>query len=298
MQPQHLGKFSLALAATLLIVLIGIATSTQAKLFIVNQMALAQDMQRYTAIAYGSEAEQRLDIYTPLDSPNAGNLPVVVFFYGGCWGACETLPKADYAFVAQTLTMHGILVVIADYRLFPKVRFPSIIDDAKKAVEWTHQHIDQYGGNPQQLILMGHSAGAHLAAMLAMNQAYLSTETYAALGGFIGLAGPYNFLPFDEAYMPELFGPPLTERESQPITFVDGSEPPSLLLYGDADTRVKPVNIEGLFKRLKAANSAVEKRIYQNVGHADIIASFSMPLRRENPVVLDAIQFITTRTKN
>ncbi|BFM10168.1 alpha/beta hydrolase [Simiduia litorea] len=285
-------------ATVLTFLIVGVATSTQATLFIVNQLALTQEMQRYTSIAYGSEAAQQLDVYTPINTTYTSSLPVVIFFYGGCWGACETLPKEDYAFVAQTLLEHGIVVVIADYRLFPTVRFLSIIEDARNAVEWTHQHIAEYGGNPKQLFLMGHSAGAHLAAMLAMNQAYLSQDAYADLNGFIGLAGPYNFLPFDEPYMPELFGPPLNEHESQPITYVDGSEPPSLLLYGDADTRVKPVNIDGLFKRLEAANSPVQKRIYQGVDHADIIASFAMPLRRENPVVLDAIQFISASANN
>ena len=294
MLKTNLGKFSLITTLFVLAVCIGIASSTRAQIFLVNQMALAQDVERLASIAYGPEAEQQLDIYLPGNTKPDAKLPVLIFFYGGCWGACETYPKEDYAFVAQTLTMHGIAVVIADYRLYPAVRFPTIIADAKQAVEWTHKNINRYGGDNTQLFLMGHSAGAHLAAMLAMNQSYLNSETYANVRGFIGLAGAYNFLPFDEPYMPELFGAPMSEQESQPIHYVDGSEPSTLLLYGSADTRVKPINIEGLFQHLKDVNSPVQKRIYTGVGHSGIISSFATPLRGSSAIVSDVIDFVTS----
>lgn len=184
-----------------LIVVVGLMAGCGGKdsqLFIANSLARLSDYQRVEGLAYGPHAQQTLDIYRPVREEGTP-VTTVIFFYGGCWGYCTEFNKADYAFVAEALVSQGYVVVVADYRLYPDVGFTAIISDAAHAVEWVHRHIGDYGGNGQ-LFLMGHSSGAHLAAMLTLNERYLGAGTYRQVRGLIGLAGPYDFLPFTEAY--------------------------------------------------------------------------------------------------
>ena len=130
---------------------------------------LPSDTYRATPdIAYGVNARQRLDVYRPAKAPRAA--PVVVFFYGGNWNRGQ---RGDYLFVGEALASKGFVAVVPDYRLYPEVRYPDFLDDSAQAVQWTMKHIAQSGGDPEQIFVMGHSAGAYNAAMLALNSAYL-----------------------------------------------------------------------------------------------------------------------------
>ena len=160
------------------------------------------------------------------------------------------------------------------------VKFPEIIDDARRAVEWVHRNIGRYGGDPGKIFIMGHSAGAHLGAMLILDETYLDRDTYQAIQGFIGLSGPYDFLPHTEPYQYAVFGPETRYADSQPINFVDGTEPPLLLLYGDDDTQVKPRNIINLAEKIRA-HGGPWKHIYTM---ASAMLKFCLPsLFRYNP---------------
>ncbi|KTC43100.1 esterase [Pseudomonas putida] len=145
-------------------------------------------------VAYGLDPRQKLDVYRPTRPLPA--TPVVVFFYGGTWSSGE---RGDYRFVAQALAARGILVVVADYRLYPQVRYPSFIEDGADAVAWTYRNIDRYGGDVRRLFVMGHSSGGYNAAMLALDPQWLRKAGVPsnALRGWIGLAGPYDFLPIE-----------------------------------------------------------------------------------------------------
>jgi len=215
-----------------------------------------------------------------------------VFFYGGCWGGCETSKKEDYLFVAEAITSRGYNAVLVDYRLHPEVKFPEIIDDARRAVEWVHGNIEQYDRDPSRLFIMGHSAGVYLGAMLTLDETYLKKDTYSAIRGFIGLAGPDDFLPHTEPYQFVVFGPEDRYGDSQPINFVDGMEPPLLLLYGNDDSQVKPRNIVTLAKKVRASGGSVETHFYEGVDHAEIIAALSIPLRSSNSVIDDIFSFV------
>ncbi len=278
-------------AILLTLVFLAVNFITIFQIFVINRVAAFQGFQLHESISYGVAQEQQLDIYQPEVKSNE-LLPVVVFFYGGCWGACTTLKKEQYAFVAEAFTSNKMIAVVVDHRLYPNVNFPDIIGDASSAVEWVHNNIKRYGGDSRRMFLIGHSSGAHVASMLAVNPQHLSKPTYMDIKGFVGLAGPYNFLPFNEDYMPILFGPPMQVLDSQPIHFVDGSGPPSLLLYGAADTRVKPVNIEGMATRIREAAGEVDARIYQDVDHAGIVGAFSVLFRHKKPIFSDTLNFI------
>lgn len=257
---------------------------------IVNALTPSWGYQRTTDIAYGPLPRQKLDVYVPDGVENA---PVVVFFYGGRWSSGD---KGGYEFVAQALTSRGYVVVVPDYRLYPQVTFPSFVQDAAKAVAWTHAHIAEYGGDAQKLFLMGHSAGAHIAAMLATNAEYLRAVGGSVdwLAGMIGLAGPYDFLPISAADLQEIFAPESQWPRTQPVHFVNGNEPPMLLLHGGADHTVEPRNSKSLARLVRQAGGRAEVIIYPGVSHIGLIAKLAAPLRWTGSQLADIATFINT----
>ena len=281
--------FKISILLVLMCILSGCVRSG---LSVINGMAAIGSFEKHTNIAYGNSKQQQLDIYTP--KKTASPTPVVVFFYGGCWGACRTYNKNAYDFVGDTFTAAGYTVVLTDYRLYPDAHFDDIMQDAAASVRWTHTHIENYGGDPENIFLMGHSAGAHIASLLTTNAEYLNQDLQA-IQGFIGLAGPYDFLPFDQDYMRELFAQ--RHAESQPINFVDGDEPPHLLLHGLADRRVDPRNAESLAQHLQQNNIDHQHITYADLGHGKLLAALSRPLKNRYPVTQDIIQFIQKHAK-
>lgn len=242
--------------------------------------------------AYGDHPRQRLDVYAP--RARAEPAPVVVFFYGGRWRKGE---RAGYRFVAQALTERGYVAVLPDYRLYPEVRFPAFVEDGAAAVAWVRRHIGDYGGDPGRVFLMGHSAGAHIAAMLATDRRFLHAEGLAPtdLAGFVGLAGPYDFLPLEADDLRDMFGPPERFPASQPVRFVDGDEPPVLLVHGLDDGTVLPRNSRRLAAALEAAGVPVETVFYPDAGHVRVVAALGSPLRFTAPVLADVAAFLDRR---
>ncbi|MCP4407785.1 MAG: alpha/beta hydrolase [Gammaproteobacteria bacterium] len=273
---------------------LGLLGCTSTALFIVNGLAETGEFTAIRDVAYGPNGLNTLDIYIPRRSAkNAQSRPpTIVFFYGGCWGGCQTRTKENYLFVAQAMTYHGYVTVLADYRRYPKVKFPQIIDDARAVVESVRESIADYGGDPDRLFIMGHSAGAHLGAMLMLDEKYLKPETRKKLRGFIGLAGPYDFLPLTEPYQKALFGPEENYFDSQPVNFVEGTEPPLLLLYGNDDKSVKPRNIISLANKVRQAGGRVETHLYDDIDHVGILSALSIPLQNRKPILADIHQFI------
>lgn len=241
--------------------------------------------------AYGSDRRQMLDIYAPADTSQAAR-PVVVFFYGGSWNSGT---RAGYNFAGRALASRGFVVAVPDYRLVPEIHFPAFIEDGAAAVRWVRQNIANYGGDPDRIVLMGHSAGAHIAAMLATDPQWLEGDR-GFVQGLVGLAGPYDFFPFDTAASVEAFGDWPRSEETQPITFADGSAPPALLLTGAEDTVVKPRNSEALSTTLTDAGVGAEMVTYPGVDHIDILVALSRPLRGRAPVLEDASRFIANVT--
>ena len=246
-------------------------------------------------VAYGQGARFKLDIYRPTNVNSAS--PVVVFFYGGNW---TTGQRGDYAFVGRALASRGFVVVIPDYRLYPEVRYPDFLDDSAQAVAWTAKNIARYGGNPKNLFLMGHSAGAYNAAMLALDDRWLRKQGLStkALSGWIGLAGPYDFLPVENPTARPVFHFPNTPVDSQPVNHLDGAALPALLIAANQDKLVNPMrNTGGLAKRLRARGVPVKEVYYDGVSHTTLVASLAAPLRTLAPT-LDAIdQFVRSKSE-
>ncbi|MBA3593397.1 MAG: alpha/beta hydrolase [Pseudomonadota bacterium] len=241
-------------------------------------------------VAYGPQARQRLDVYLPLERRTPG--PVVVFFYGGSWTNGE---RASYRFVGEALASRGIAVVVADYRLSPAVKYPVFLQDSAQAMRWTMDHLGELGADPRQVFVMGHSAGAYNAAMLALDTRWLAGTglSPAQLAGWIGLAGPYDFLPIGNRDVQVAFDWPGTPADSQPMVHASKNSPPALLLAAHGDTTVNPVrNTEALARRLQAAGVLVGLHIYERVNHVTLVAALATPLRGLAPVLDDIEAFV------
>lgn len=238
---------------------------------------------RQRDIAYGSLPRQTLDLYRPQTPRPDGKS--VIFFYGGSW---DTGAKGDYLFLGQALASRGITTIIPDYRLYPEVRFPAFIEDAAQATRWAGEHVGL-----TKLFIAGHSAGAHIASMLAVNTPYLAQAGVdrMALAGFIGLSGPYDFLPLKSAKLIDIFGG-ANRPEIEAITFARAPLPRALLVHGTADTTVYPRNSENLAAAWRRAGAPVELKLYEGVGHIDVVAAFSDLLHKRAMTREDVLAFI------
>jgi len=240
------------------------------------------------SIAYAAGARRTLDICRPTGAAAA---PVVVFFYGGGWRSGS---KGLYRYVAKALAGRGYVAVVPDYRVYPEVRYPDFIDDGALAVRWVKDNAVRHGGDPEKLFVMGHSAGAHIAAMLAVDASWLANVGLAPgrdITGLIGIAGPYDYLPLRDETLKVIFGG--TDRpETQPITHVAPGAPPALLMTGARDGTVEPGNTTRFAARLRAFGNDAAVRTYPRLGHYLIVAAFAPLLRFLVPVLHDVESFI------
>lgn len=245
-----------------------------------------------TGVAYGPDPRHLLDVYQPAAGTVPGGAPVVLFFYGGNWTRGE---RADYRFVGEALAAHGIIAVVADYRLSPQVRYEGLLADCALALQWTLSHAASLGGDPARVMVMGHSAGAYNAAMLALDPRWLLPLGLAPkqLAGWIGLAGPYDFLPIGDPEVQVAFGWPQTPAQSQPVFYASSKAPRTLLLAGQNDSVVNTQrNTLGLAARLRAAGTQVDVRIFDRIGHVTTIAALARPLDWLAPVLPTVVAFV------
>ena len=274
-----------------LIAAAGLSACAPLKLLAANTAASLGHYTRLANLAYGPQQANQLDLYRPL---RADHNPIVVFFYGGGWNSGD---KADFRFVGAALAEAGFVTVVPNYRRYPGAKFPAFMQDAAQAVAWTRAHAREWGGDPEDIFVVGHSAGAHIAVLLALDEQYLRQAGGSTrwLRGVVGLSGPYDFLPFREAYLNELFGPPEDFPRSQPINYVRADAPPLLLMHGLKDTRVQPGNTRRLAAAMEAVGGHVTAVYFDGAGHEDLVAAFSTIKRHRLPVLQDIAAFIHLR---
>jgi acetyl esterase/lipase len=258
--------------------------------FAANVPAVFGSYKRHANIAYGTDAQHRLDVYVP---GHAAAVPraVVVFWHGGRWRFGD---KADYRFVGAALAESGCVAIVANYRHYPQVKMPGFMDDAARAALWSAAHADEFGGDRQRLYLMGHSAGAHLAALVTLDTRYFDATGQPAphVAGVIGLSGPYDFLPLLEPDVQDIFGPPQLYPQSQPINFLRADAPPMLLVHGLEDDTVRPKNSRNLAGGLTALGVPVTLKLYPKISHTDTVAALTTLLRGRAPTLADITAFI------
>jgi acetyl esterase/lipase len=291
MQHPFVGRYPLPHLLVLLAAVLLQVSCRTTEFLLANGPTRFDRIDVHHDLAYGSEPRQRLDIYSPR---RALERPVVIFWYGGSWTEGS---KASYRFVGTTLAEHGFIAVLPDYRLFPQVAFPAFDEDGARAVAWVEQHVHDFGGDPRRIVLMGHSAGGHTAAFLAFNHSFLRKYggDPSAIVGLVGLSGTYVLVP-DTDTLRATFPPPYTEKDWQPIQFVDDHAPPTLLLHGVDDKEVFPQEAIELRDSLLRHHVRVQLDLYPHRGHGATVASFAPIVRWRTPSVEETVAFINDVT--
>ena len=232
-------------------------------------------------VAYGAGRRQAYDVYAPVNiavDTESGLAPMLVFFYGGGWVSGS---KDLYSWAGRALASLGYVVVVPDYRLVPQVRFPEFLEDSEAAVRHAMANAEAYGADAQRLGLMGHSAGAYNAIMLALAPNYLGVPAgeQSALRAVIGVAGPYDFYPYDVPSTVNAFGQWPKPEETQPVNYARKTGAKFQLIYSRGDKVVGAHNAKNLAAKLKAAGDDVELIAYDKPSHPDMVAALSLPLR-------------------
>lgn len=252
-------------------------------------LLLGSHCVRTEGVAYGPEARQRLDVYRP--KAGRAPAPVVVFLYGGRW---STGTRGDYRLLGDALTRRGWVAVVPDYRLAPAARFPAWVEDGARAVRWARDNAARIGGDSARIFVVGHSAGGHSAALLALDEHFLRDAGVLAgtVRGFVSLAGPVD-TTWTDPDVQALMGPREGWPATYPATHIDGAEPPLLLLHGRGDRTVAVENSVRLAARIRDRGGCARSVVYPGVGHVEIVVALSAPRLRIAPVIDDIAAFVS-----
>jgi acetyl esterase/lipase len=249
-------------------------------------------------VPYGALTGRTLDLYR---LPGSGH-PVVFYVYGGSW---NTGDKALYALAAQRLLPEGFMLVVPDYSLYPRARFPIPTQEVAAALAWTLDNIAEYGGDPRRVIVAAHSAGAQIAGVALLDQDRLAVHGHSAsdVRGFIGLSGVYDIdtqlaherrLRRHERYVIDVVGGRHNAAAASPLTHAGPHAPPALLIHGDADITVP---IEATYKfhqRLREAGVPVNLSVHAGGGHSALL--FAALASQSSRLFNEVLAFARERT--
>jgi acetyl esterase/lipase len=251
---------------------------------------VALGLSRAARFRLGPAPRQRFDLYLPKARP--APVPVVLFFYGGAFRAGR---KSEYRVVGEAFASKGMIVAVADYRLYPEARFPDFLEDGAKALAAIHARAAEFGGDPARIFLAGHSAGAYISVMLAANPAYLRAAHAEPswIRGVIAIAGRYHELPINDAIIRETFRGP-ARPETRPATFIDGKRPPMLLAAGANESPEVLESHRRLARHLREHASEVEEIIYPHISHMSIMLALAPGFRHRAPLREDIANFVLT----
>ncbi len=278
-----------------ILLILFLASCSRIKIYAVNVLALYRGQTLYRDLSYAALPRQKLNVYTPKEKTEELR-PVIIFFYGGGW---ETGSKDDYRFVAEPFISNDYVVVVPDYAKYPEFKYPTFVEDGAKAVAWTYQNIKHYGGDPEKIILIGHSAGAHLAGLLATNQDYLANLKVPKeiIRGFVGISGAYDFIPVKQSYV-AVFSPIAKNLASgMPATYFKDPTLPVLLIHTRQDEVIDLENITSMQTQAEEYKLNLDVRYYDSLTHIGTIAAFSLPLRSKSSLLSDVLTFCKKQTK-
>lgn len=273
-------------------------------LWIMNYLVVAKHCKRIKDLPYARDNRHTLDLYVP---NNTVSHDVIVFVHGGAWDAGS---KDEYKFAGLGLSELGYITVVPNYRLYPEVRFPQFIEDVAIAIASLPKHFAAQNiqrDEPLNIILIGHSAGAHTAAMLTCAPDYLTqANANVNIKGFVGMAGPYD-LPLDDPLVVGKFdgvelhdvsearidiGHEHNAHDANPINLAHANMPPICLIHGEADETVGPYHSERFSKMLSRLQVPSEHITYTGTNHRHLVGALSVLGRFLNPVMKDIQRFI------
>jgi acetyl esterase/lipase len=236
---------------------------------------------------YGSDPAQKLALYVPQGARPPGGFPLVVFFHGGGWHSGD--PYA-YGWIARALAARGYATSLVGYRLNEGGRFPAMLEDSAAGTRWTLAHAATYGIDVSRIALMGHSAGAYNATMLALDREWLGRENVpdGKVVGAVILAGPSDFYPFVKKSSINAMSHWPRPQETQPVNYVRADAPPLLLVHGTKDTVVRPRNARILAQAMTRAGAPTRAVLFDGMSHDDLILKLAQPFDRDRRVA-DAV---------
>ena len=270
--------------------------------------AHAQDVKRDIPYPKNADKLQTLDVYSP---PKAKNLPVVFWIHGGGWQGGD---KSEMYMKPQVFNGKGFILVSTNYRLLPNVDMATLTRDVAKSIRWVHDHIAEHGGDPKRLLIMGHSAGAQLAALLCTDERYLKEEglSFAIIKGCVPVDGDTYDIPamIEVAEMRQrLHGLPLPKfghrikfgndpakhKDFSAVTHVAKNKgiPPFLILYvaNHPDVTAQALRLGNV---LKAADVPVTLFGAKDTTHTKINADLGRP---DDPATAELFAFVEKALK-
>ena len=211
-------------------------------------------------LAYGADPKQKLDVYQP---KHASGAPVFIFLHGGGFREGD---RAQYGYVARPFAGHGVVTVVASYRLLPYV-FPDQVDDTKLLLEWVFRHIAEYGGDPNRIYIGGHSAGAILSALVSVNRNWLAGRGLPTdlIKGYAPMSGPYD-LRDATGFVADFLPDKARRAEASPVLAIQPNPPPAVISVGSTETPFLATSRE-FAKRLKASGGQAEVIVLQGMTH-------------------------------
>ena len=249
----------------------------------------SQNVERVASATFGPDSAQKLAVYRSVGT--TGPRPVILFKHGGSWASGD---PDYYAFIGRNFASQGFVVVVAGYRLFPEARYPEMLEDTAGAVGWAYRNIARYGGDPGEIWLIGHSAGAYNVVQTALEPRWLARKDVpaTAVRGVVGISGPYDFYPFDNVSTRNSFGDATAPEGTQPVNHVSEAAPPLLLIAGEKDRTVRPRNTRRLEQAMRNAGGHVEAVIYPSMSHNTPLLALAHPWRKRRPVMQRIQRFI------
>ena len=235
-----------------------------------NRLTPKRGYREQRQIAYGLKARQRLDLFYS-DSPRP-HQPLVVFVHGGAWSQGD---KQDYRFVAQSLTQEGLDVAVLNYHLAPEHIFPSSVHDLQLALEHLYQHQQRYQICMQQVILIGHSAGAFNVMSALYHPEATTLSCLAQIRAVIGLAGPYHFDYKGDPLCADAFDQDVPYQQVMPYYFVQPNQVQHYLFVAERDQVVHINNSVDFDRALKQVGNHSQIVQVPKVGHVSIMGSVS-----------------------
>lgn len=274
-----------------------------AVLLLINEYSLAgTGSKRIKNIAYiaksllGFDPERHiLDVYQPRNLSTARR-PVVVFIHGGDWNSGS---KNLYAFIGRRLAKQNVVAVLINYRLSPRVLVPNMADDCARALSWTARHIAEYGGDPNRIFVMGHSAGGGLAALLATNDALftqIGLPQNPVKGVILDDPAGLDMLDYltkldyagDEKYLIPFGKDPAVWRSVSALYFVSKSSPPMLLYAGEQTYPGIATSVRRFDQRLQDLGIKHEFRVLPGKKHVGMVTQLFW---KRNPIYHDLLKF-------
>lgn len=246
--------------------------------------SIAQEMQVQKDISYAESKNERqkLDVYAPKDGKD---LPIILWIHGGGWQSGD---KSEVDVKPKAFVDKGYLFISTNYRLLPDATIKEMAGDVAKAIHWTHQHAQDYGGDPESIVVIGHSAGAQLAALVAIDNSYLKAEglTQSIIKGCVPFDGDTYDVPLQIATVEQRrsdiykkkFGDAENQKDLSSITHVTKGRyiPPVLILHVAEHPETK-MQSERLVSVLKEAGISAKTFPGEETDHVKINANLGLP---------------------